>query len=189
MRIAIASSGLGHVARGIEAWAADLGKALADRGESVTLCKGGGQAETAFERVIPCWQREAAKTRRLLRWLPRRGTWRLGLSSGYGIEQTTFALGLLEHLRRHRADVLHVQDPQVALLIQRARRLGLVRTRVILAHGTGEPLEFQRKITYLQHLAPWYLEECGRRESGSQRGRRFPTSSTPSCSIPAGLRP
>jgi len=41
MRITIASSGLGHVARGIEAWAADLGRALAQRDLDVSLCKGG----------------------------------------------------------------------------------------------------------------------------------------------------
>jgi hypothetical protein len=40
VRIAIASSGLGHVARGIESWAADLGKALAERGERIALFKG-----------------------------------------------------------------------------------------------------------------------------------------------------
>ena len=45
MKICIAASGLGHVARGIEAWAADLGAALAGRGLEVTLCKGGGEAE------------------------------------------------------------------------------------------------------------------------------------------------
>jgi len=159
LRIVIASSGLGHVARGIESWAADLGRALADRGAAVTLCKGGGRAEAPFERVIPCWQRGAPRTGRLLRWMPRRGVWRLGLTSGYAVEQTTFALGLIRHLRRERVDILHVQDPHVALLLQRAGRLGLVQTRVILAHGTEESPEFQRKVTYLQHLAPWHLEE------------------------------
>src|SRR5207244_3306042 len=99
-------------------------------------------------------------TNRLLRWLPRRGLWRLGLGDGYGVEQTTFALGLLRHLRRERIDLLHVQDPQVALIVQRARQLGWVRTRTILAHGTEEPLSYQRKITYLQHLAPWHVEEA-----------------------------
>jgi 1,2-diacylglycerol 3-alpha-glucosyltransferase len=159
-RVVVAASGLGHVARGIEAWAADLGRALAARGVAVTVCKGGGRAEEPFERVLPCWQREAGKTRRLLDWLPRRVSWRIGLGSGYGVEQNTFALQLLRHLRREQADVLHVQDPQVALIVQRARRVGLVSTRTILAHGTEEPLAFQRKITYLQHLAPWHLEEA-----------------------------
>jgi 1,2-diacylglycerol 3-alpha-glucosyltransferase len=160
--ITVASSGLGHIARGIEAWASDLAGALAARGVPVTLCKGGGRAEQPFERVIPCWQRESATTSRLLRLLPRRVSWRLGLGSPYGLEQTSFALRLIGHLRRQRADILHVQDPHVALIAQRARRVGLVRTRTILAHGTEEPLEFQKRITYLQHLAPWHLEEARR---------------------------
>ncbi|MBY0396053.1 MAG: glycosyltransferase, partial [Thermoleophilia bacterium] len=81
------------------------------------------------------------------------------LGSGYAVEQTTFALHLVRHLRRERADVLHVQDPLVALLAQRARQLGLIRTRTILAHGTEEPPDFLRRIHYLQHLAPWHLEQ------------------------------
>jgi glycosyltransferase involved in cell wall biosynthesis len=162
LKVAIASSGLGHVARGIEAWAADLGSALAERGQNVTLCKGGGRTDGAFEHVIPCWQREAAPTARLLRWLPRRLTWRVGMGSAYGIEQTTFALNLCGFLRQQRVDILHVQDPQVARIVQWVRRLGWVRCRTILAHGTEETLQFQSKITYLQHLAPWHLEEARR---------------------------
>jgi glycosyltransferase involved in cell wall biosynthesis len=69
-------------------------------------------------------------------------------------------LGLLRYLRRERSDILHVQDPQVAIMVQLARRVGLVPTRTILAHGTEEPLDFLRKITYLQHLAPWHLEKA-----------------------------
>src|SRR4051812_47545346 len=92
LRIAIASSGLGHVARGIEAWATDLAQGLAGRGVDVTLFKGAGQAKAPYERVLPCWTREAPHTRRLLDWLPRSLGWRLGLGSGYGVEQTTFAL-------------------------------------------------------------------------------------------------
>ena len=160
MRIAIASSGLGHVARGIESWAADLGAALHERGADVLLCKGAGEATKTYERVVPCWTREGAQARRLARILPRRLSWRLGLGSHYGIEQTTFAWRLLRLLRRERVDVLHVQDPQVALLLQRAHETGLSPARVVLAHGTEEPLEFLRKISYLQHLAPWHAEEA-----------------------------
>src|SRR5204863_8457449 len=105
------------------------------------------------------WTRESPQARRLVRRLPRALGWRLGLASGYGVEQATFAWNLLGLLRRECVDLLHVQDPQLALLMQRANRLGLVRTRTILAHGTEEPLEFQRRITYLQHLAPWHLDE------------------------------
>lgn len=165
LRIAVASSGLGHVARGIEAWADDLAATLAARGEDVTLCKGAGVATRSYERVVQCLRRESDGTRRLLRLLPRRASWRIGLGSPYAVEQTTFALRLLPFLRRHRIDVLHVQDPQVAVIAQRARRLGLVRTRTVLAHGTEEPVEFLRLIDHLQHLAPWHLDQV--REAGA----------------------
>jgi 1,2-diacylglycerol 3-alpha-glucosyltransferase len=158
LNITVASSGLGHVARGVEAWANDLAEALDARGAAVTLCKGGGTVERPYEKVISCWQRESSRTKRLLEVMPRRLFWRVGLSSRYGVEQVTFTCNLITHLRRARADILHVQDPLVALLVQRARQLRLVRTKVILADGTEEPPEFLRKITYLQHLAPWHLE-------------------------------
>lgn len=161
-RIAVASSGLGHVARGIEAWAGDLGHALAARGIPVVLCKGAGKCDAEYERIVPCWTRESPEARRTLARLPRFLSWRLGMGSGYGIEQTTFAWNLIRVLRRERIDILHVQDPQVALLMQRARSLGWLRTRTILAHGTEESLDFQQRITYLQHLAPWHLEEARR---------------------------
>ena len=52
MNIAIASSGLGHVSRGIETWALDLSSALAERGMEVTLFAGAavGTAHSA-ERI------------------------------------------------------------------------------------------------------------------------------------------
>lgn len=160
LKITIASSGLGHVARGIEAWAADLARELDVRGLEVTLCKGGGVAEHAYERVLPCRQRGAPATQRLLRMIPRWLGWRLGIGSDYGIEQMTFALNLLQHLWHNNVDILHVQDPQVALVVQRANQLGWVRTRTILSHGTEEPLSFIRKIQYLQHLAPWHEQQA-----------------------------
>jgi len=160
LRVAVASSGLGHVTRGIEAWASDLGHALHHRGVDVSLWKGAGEALAPLERTISCWNRNSRCTRWLLSLLPRRFFWRVGLGSPYGVEQTTFALNLLGHLRRQRIDILHVQDPQVALITQIARRLGFVRARTILAHGTEEDFDFLRKIDYLQHLAPWHLEQA-----------------------------
>src|SRR5205814_9718302 len=87
--------------------------------------------------------------------------WRMSLGSGYEVEQMTFALRLIDLLRREQADILHVQDPQVALIVQRAARMGIIATRTILAHGTEEPPSFLSKITYLQHLAPWHMKETG----------------------------
>lgn len=159
LRIAVASSGLGHVTRGVEAWAADLALALHTRGEDVCLFKGGGRRGAEYEHVLPCYQRGAASTERLVRWAPR-GAWRVGLGSVYEIEQATFSFRLLHELRSRRIDVLHVQDPQVAVWAQWAKRLGFIRTKTVLAHGTQEPLAFQSRIRYLQHLAPWHLERA-----------------------------
>lgn len=160
MKIAVASSGLGHVFRGIETWAEDLAGALASRGEDVRLCKGAGSLDQDYERVIPCWTRESAAAVRVRDALPHALAWRIGVGSGYGVEQASFAPGLLRMLRRERIDVLHVQDPLLALIAQRARGLGLIPTRTILAHGTEESPAFQSRIRYLQHLAPWHLEEA-----------------------------
>lgn len=162
MRVVVASSGLGHVSRGVEAWASDLGRALAEREVPVTLCKGAGEAKVPFERVMPCVRRDDIWTQRLARWFPRPVLWRFGLTSAYGIEQVTFAAGLLNFLRRERADILHVQDPIVAAIAQRASQVGLIRARVILNHGTEEPATFLKKIRYLQHGAPWHFEDARR---------------------------
>lgn len=159
MKVAVASTGLGHVARGIESWAADLGRALADRGEDVLLCRGAGPPSAQFERAIACWPRESAAARRAVGAMPRGVGWRIGLGSAYQVEQGTFAAGLVGVLRRERVDILHVQDPHLALLIHRARRLGLVSTRTILAHGTEEPPGFLARFDYVQQLAPWHLEQ------------------------------
>jgi glycosyltransferase involved in cell wall biosynthesis len=161
MHIGIASSGLGHVTRGIEAWASDLARALVARGQRVTLFKGAGAAEAEWEQVVPCWRRASRRAVELVRTL-RRVLWRFGLGTEYGVEQVTFAAALLDRLASRRIDLLHVQDPQVALLVQLARRVGLARCPVILGHGTNEPPSFLRKIRYVQHLAPWHMEAARR---------------------------
>ncbi len=160
MRIAIASCGLGHITRGIESWAHDLAYALHARHHQVILCKGAGTPDSVLERVIPCCHRESRRTGRFFNRLPTRGLWRIGLSSTYDLEAMTFGWNLLKVLRRERIDILHVQDPTVALLVQRARRIGLVKTRAILGHGTNEPHSFLKKIEYLHHGASFQLEEA-----------------------------
>jgi glycosyltransferase involved in cell wall biosynthesis len=236
VKIAIASSGLGHVVRGIETWARDTAAALAERGVDVTLFAAGpvecgsvgvsgcGSGEEEGQRsegriqksessgqrlkvsdqrseieirknesedlnpeprtlnpepgiplfvIVKCWKRNEPATLRWARWMPG-FTWRWGLKDGYGWEQTTFWRHLWPILRRERFDILHVQDPLLALWCRQFRRLGLVKTRVILAHGTEEPPEFLRPFEYIQHLAPWHLhqsrtvDEDGRGQLGNR---------------------
>lgn len=157
LRIAVASSGLGHIARGIETWAGDLAAALATRGHAVHLYQGGG-TPPAYGEVLPTLPRESAANARFAGRLPTGLAWRLGLTAGYPLEQSTFAWSLFRALRRRPADILHVQDPVVALRLDQLRRRGLMTTRTILAHGTEEPGEFLARFRYLQHLSPTQLE-------------------------------
>ncbi|HEX3928872.1 MAG TPA: glycosyltransferase family 4 protein [Gemmatimonadales bacterium] len=159
LRVAVASSGLGHIARGIETWAGDLGEALHVRRVAVRLYQGGGPAP-AYGEALANLPRESEANYRWRHRLPRSVAWRLQAHAAYQMEQTTFAWSLLRALRRDRADILHVQDPVVAYRLEQFRRMGLLRTRTILAHGTEEPPAWLMKLRYLQHLAPTHLERC-----------------------------
>ena len=171
MKIAIASSGLGHVSRGIETWALDTAEALASRGIDVTLFAAAAlplrrtraacspavaSAKSGRVSVLRCWRR-SGRTAQWLASVSPGFLWRWGLKSAYGWEQLSFWWHLWPRLRRGRYDVLHVQDPMVAEWCRRFRRLGSVRTKEILAHGTEETPEFLGRFDYVQHLAPWHL--------------------------------
>jgi len=163
MKIAIASSGLGHVARGIETWALDTAGALSHCSLDVTLfCAAplplNTEHSTLNTMVLPCLKRGDQLTRLITRLAPR-FTWRWGWTSGYEIEQWSFWRKLYPILRDEGYDILHVQDPLLADLCRRYRKAGKLRTKEILAHGTEEPVEFLEKFDYVQHLAPWHLEQ------------------------------
>lgn len=155
--IAVASSGLGNVSRGIEIWAGDISRALAQRGHDVRLYQGGG-TPPPYGEVLPNLPRHARDNAVWGARLPKAVAWRLAMLPGYPLEQTSFSWSLLHALRRRPPDVLHVQEPLVALWMDRARRAGLIRTRTILAHGTNETGDFLARIRYLQHLSPIQLE-------------------------------
>jgi len=158
MKIAIASSGLGHVARGIETWALDTANALHGRGVDVTLFAAGEVESEAPLVALRCIRRRTPLSDLIVKLMPP-FTWRWGLKAGYGLEQLTFWRRLRQKLNEGQFDILHVQDPMVADLCRKDRAAGRVRAREILAHGTEEPLEFLSHFDYLQHLAPWHLQE------------------------------
>jgi glycosyltransferase involved in cell wall biosynthesis len=160
MKIAIASSGLGTVSRGIETWALDTAAALNRRGVDVTLFAAAPvPAGDTPLRIIRCLRRGTRLNRLIVRAVPG-FTWRWGLKSDYALEQRTFWHTLKPILDRDRFDILHVQDPLLADCCRRAHLAGATTTRVILAHGTEEPPAFLEPFDYLQHLAPWHLQQC-----------------------------
>lgn len=207
MRIAIASSGLGHVARGVETWACDTAVALAQtmnleweksieqketketKGRDLISAEGGEEKSSLLSlfpsvqassirdsvtlfcaaplanpvscHVVPlsCLKRGDPLAKFLTRIMPG-FTWRWGLKDTYGWEQFTFWMLLWPKLRRGKFDILHVQDPMVANWCRLFRGWGLVKTKEILAHGTEESVEFLNRFDYVQHLAPWHLEQA-----------------------------
>lgn len=165
MRIAIASSGLGHVARGIETWASDTAAALAMRGADVTLFSAGpvqlssGVHDRLSLKQVSCFQRNSSAAKRLASIMPP-FTWRWALNSDVGWEQFSFWLGLWPQLRKGGYHILHVQDPMLAYWCRFFRRAGLLKTREILGHGTEEPVWFLARFPFVQQLAPWHLEQA-----------------------------
>jgi 1,2-diacylglycerol 3-alpha-glucosyltransferase len=148
LRIAVACSGLGHVQRGIESWAADLASALQRIGADVSLF-GGGRRNGAIP--LSTLQRTGTTAIALTKVLRHLGGWRYGMGSPYDVEQTSFALALWWRIRRE-FDVLHVQDPMIAIWLQRAHRAGLSRPAVIYANGTGEGAPVMERFAFLQLL-------------------------------------
>jgi glycosyltransferase involved in cell wall biosynthesis len=157
-KIAVAASGLSHVARGIEGWALETAGALGRAGEDVTLFQGSGTDVSTTRETLGCVLRSDPAAIRWARRLQRMGLWRVGLSSPFDFEQFTFTWPLWKRIRRD-FEILHVQDPMEALWMTKLRRLGLSRPRVILGHGTEETPAWLRQYEVLQHLAPVYLEE------------------------------
>jgi 1,2-diacylglycerol 3-alpha-glucosyltransferase len=152
LAVAVACSGLGHIRRGIESWAQDLGQALRRAGVDVTLFGGAPTAEAALV-PLPCLRRGGRGAILLAKLFRHIGGWRYGLGSPYEVEQTTFALLLWRRIRRD-FDVLHVQDPLVAKILDALHRLGLSRPRVIMANGTGEGPGSVARLSIVQYLTP-----------------------------------
>lgn len=162
-KIAIASSGLGHVWRGIEGWAIETARCLKDVGHDVTLFAAAplsfssdrnGSAGEPRVQVVNCLRRDDPSMARWLRILPG-FSWRWGLQSPYGVEQATFWIRLWPALRNGRFDVLHVQDPMLAYWCTKFNTWGLLNLKVILAHGTNEDTEFLAGLDCVQSLTPW----------------------------------
>ena len=103
--VAVACSGLGHIHRGIEAWASDLAHGLREAEVDVTLF---GGAAAAGVTPVSCFKRTDPGNARLTGLFRNLGGWRYGLGSPYEVEQTSFSLSLWPKIRRD-FDILHVQ--------------------------------------------------------------------------------
>ena len=175
MKVAIASSGLGHINRGIETWALDTALALRQHGIETTLFAAApipSQQDLTVE-ILPTHKRNDPVVQYLTRCAPR-WTWRWHLKSSYEIEQLSFWRHLKKHLQNAQFDVLHVQDPLLAQRAQRAFEKRQISCRCILAHGTEESAEYLAQFTYLQHLAPWHMDQVLQKYQAQSQSKTFP---------------
>jgi glycosyltransferase involved in cell wall biosynthesis len=157
MKIAVASAFLGHVLRGVEAWAQDLAAELHRRGLDVTLFQGGGPGDVPYAQHIRCPDHTDPFWKHVTRFT-RHGLWRVGLGSPLHLQQVVFGRRVARELRSGNFDVVHTQDAGTALVLEKMRRAGQHPAKVIFANGTEEPLEFLLQFKHVQELAPYYLE-------------------------------
>jgi 1,2-diacylglycerol 3-alpha-glucosyltransferase len=174
-KIAIASSGLSHVKRGVESWAEDIGDGLRRAGADATTFAGSPDPGGRSATVVPCWKRTDPRMIRVVNLCRRLGGWRYGFGSTYDAEQTTFALHLLPKIARN-FDIVHVHDPVVAVIFDALHRAGLLRARVILGNATEESVSLLRRFSYLQHLAPTYRDNWEAHRPPQQLSFAIPNS-------------
>ena len=190
LKIAITSCGLWHVQRGIETWAGTLAETLKEYERNVTLFCGSRRKDTGQHVVsgnqysvdnrkpetvvIPCLCRGMISNRLLTGIFSRLGGWRYGFGSEYQTEQTTMALHLIRTLRKGSFDIVHLQDPWLALLLERAWQNGKHGAKVILAHGTEESVEFLDRFNHIQELSPYYMDRHNGRIGAAQTRHSIP---------------
>ncbi len=153
LRIAISSSGLGHVYRGAEIWANNLAYALHERGLDVTLFKGGGKPESDIEEVIPCIKRNSiilGGKESKLPWL-----WRIR------IEGVTFSLVLLMKLiLSEKYDIIHIDTEYLSKKVMLAKRLGLLHSKIVCINNGGASEALYRSGMNIQQVAQHYEDEA-----------------------------
>ena len=146
-RVAIICSGLGHVFRGGETWAASVAEGLHKSGGNVILFGSGPRPDSRSPYVrIPCLRRDG--------WIRRFLSW----DKAYLYEQVTFARNLRRHLQPDRFDIVHTVDPNLAqqLITHCAKKnLALIYQDGLLIGPT-----WCSKFKHVHALAPYYKESA-----------------------------
>jgi len=146
-RVAIVSSGLGHVHRGIETWAATVAEVLHKSGGNVILFGSGPRPDARSPYVrVPCLRRDG--------WIRRFVSW----DKAYLYEQISFARNLRRHLRSDRFDIVHAADPNVAQqLISHCAKQNLA---LVYQDALAIGPVWCSKFKHVQALAPYYKDSA-----------------------------
>ncbi len=145
-KIALISSGLGRVRRGIETWIGELARNLAPR---VDVELWGASRLDGW----PCPTLPIPTISRLS-WIVRPASW----GARYHIEQMSAVLPSILRLRRRRIDLAFCGDPSLAWNLKRFRRFH--GAKVVFSDGMRLSPRWLQDYDGIHLLAPRYLEEA-----------------------------
>lgn len=152
MKVAIASSGLEHIKRGMEGWSEDISRGLYEKGVDVTLFKGSGAKKSDYEVILPTLKRNGL-TAKIIGKITAKGGWRIGLGSPPAVESFVFGVQLLRQLRKGY-DIVHIKQGSLAAFLVRAKKLGYFKVPMVLSNGQIANEKFLSRFDYVQHLTP-----------------------------------
>ncbi|MEW6303162.1 MAG: glycosyltransferase family 4 protein [Verrucomicrobiota bacterium] len=159
LRVALVSSGLGHVTRGIEVWMTELAAHLpADI--DAELWSGG--APPAVRGRSACHLHGISRDAAILRpWSWHRR---------YILEQLSVLPRTVLRLRKSRCDIVYCGDPVLSWHLKRFRSFH--HAKVVFMNGMRLSAGWARDFDGVHLLAPPYLEQA-RRELGAENTNRF----------------
>jgi 1,2-diacylglycerol 3-alpha-glucosyltransferase len=153
IRVAICSSGAGHVFRGVEAWSYDMADLLSEKGVQCQLYVGGGRPSRSYEKVLWCLKRTSTINKVLVTIFSKLGGWRYGLGSEFQIEQLSFVFPLLLELNRNKVDIVHTHEFMLASYLQWMSDRGMLSAKLVYGHVTNEDNKALMKFDFVQHVS------------------------------------
>lgn len=148
LKIAVLSSGLGHIPRGIEVWSENLANLLDRNGVNVTLFKGGGKKQKKFEKIIPCIRMNS-------RWLI---VCKISWGLRYAIQQYSFFILIIPFL--HNYNVVQTSDYLIGRLIHKTKKYGLINCELLFTDGNIFSLNLLRGFKYVHETSDYYVAQA-----------------------------
>lgn len=140
--------GVGHIGRGYETFTRQCFDVLKGEGSfHLRLFKGAGSDGDAETR-IPILRRTDLFTRVAGKAVCR---------NGYDVEQLTFALGLIPHLREVQPDVVYFSDRELGAILWHWRKLSKQRFKLLFSNGGPAPPPFPRW-DHIHQVSPEHYE-------------------------------
>lgn len=154
LRVAIVATGVGHVTRGVEAWAVDLAHELrAYEQIEPRLLQGDSKKHCDIEEWLPCLKRNSTIWGGAHSSVP---TPLRGVAEQFSSVPSLLAKALVQDY-----DVIHTADGVVAKWFQGLCRRPGVEIPVIL-NTASSSIEFCRRFDFVETIAPQYKQQAAK---------------------------